>query len=115
VQSGSVSEVKATLVALTGSLFINSTPPGVPLTLDGSAAGISPVTLPNITMGSHILNVSKEGFVSQSIPVTITADQVTTVNVVLPPSVNGLAGFLPLTVVAGILVGLLVVKKRLRE
>jgi hypothetical protein len=66
-------------------------------------------------MGSHILNVSKEGFVSQSIPVTITADQVTTVNVVLLPSVNGLGGFLPLTVVAGILVGLLVVKKRLRE
>ena len=115
VQSGSVSEVKATLVALTGSLFINTTPAGAPLTLDGSPAGISPATLPNITMGSHLLNVSKEGFVNQSIPVTITADQVTTVNAVLLPSVNGLAGFLPLTVVAGILVGLLVVKKRLRE
>jgi hypothetical protein len=112
VQSGSVSEVKATLVALTGSLFINTTPPGVPLTLDGNAAGISPVTLPNITMGSHMLNVSKEGFVSQSIPVTITADQVTTVNVVLLPSVNGLAGFLPLTVAAGVLVVLLVTRKR---
>ena len=35
VQSGSVSEVKATLVALTGSLFINTTPPGVRLMLDG--------------------------------------------------------------------------------
>jgi hypothetical protein len=112
VQSGSVSEVKATLVALTGSLFINTTPPGVPLTLDGNAAGISPVTLPNITMGSHMLNVSKEGFVSQSIPVTITADQMTTVNVVLLPSVNGLAGFLPLTVAAGVLVVLLVTRKR---
>jgi hypothetical protein len=115
VQSGSASEVKATLVALTGSLFINTTPPGVPLTLDGTAAGISPITLPNITMGSHILNVSKEGFVSQSIPVTITADQVTTVNVVLLPSVNGLGGFLPLTAAAGILVGLMFAGKRLRE
>jgi hypothetical protein len=115
VQSGSVSEVKATLVALTGSLFINTTPPGVPLTLDGTAAGISPITLPNITMGSHILNVSKEGFVSQSIPVTITADQVTTVNVLLLPSVNGLAGFLPLTAAAAVLVALMVAGKRSRE
>jgi hypothetical protein len=115
VQSGSVSEVKATLMALTGSLFINTTPPGVSLTLDGSAAGISPATLPNITMGSHILNVSKEGFVRQSIPVTITADQVTTVNVVLLPSVNGLAGFLPLTVAAGVLVAVMFARKRLRE
>jgi hypothetical protein len=115
VKAGSVSEVKATLVALTGSLFINTTPAGAQLTLDGPAAGISPATLPNITMGSHMLNVSKEGFVTQSIPVTITADQVTTVDVVLLPSVNGLAGFLPLTAAAGILVGLLVARKRLRE
>jgi hypothetical protein len=113
VQVGSVSEVKATLVALTGSLFINTTPAGAQFTLDGFAAGISPATLPNITMGSHILNVSKEGFVTQSIPVTITADQVTTVNVVLLPSVNGLAGFLPLTVATGVLVVLLVTRKRL--
>ncbi len=61
-----------------------------------------------------MLNVSKEGFVSQSIPVTITADQVTTVNVVLLPSVNGLAGFLPLTAAAGILVALMVARKRLQ-
>ena len=115
MQAGSVSEVKATLVALTGSLFINTTPAGAQLTLDGSAAGISPVTLPNITMGSHLLNVSKEGFVTQSIPVTITADQITTVNVVLLPSVNGLAGFLPFTVAAGVLVALLVARKRYRE
>jgi hypothetical protein len=115
VQSGSMSEVKGTLVALTGSLFIHTTPPGVPLTLDGTAAGISPITLPNITMGRHILNVSKEGFVSQSIPVTITADQVTTVNVLLLPSVNGLAGFLPLTAAAAVLLALMVAGKRSRE
>lgn len=114
VQSGSVSDVKASLVALTGSLFINTTPAGAQLTLDGSAAGISPATLSDITMGSHIINVSKEGFVTQSIPVTITADQVKTVDIVLLPSVNGLAGFFPLTVAAGILVALLVARKRLQ-
>jgi hypothetical protein len=111
-----VSEVNATLVALTGSLFVNTTPAGAQLTLDGSPAGISPATLPDITQGSHLLNVTKEGFVAQSIPVQVTTDQTTTVNVELFPSGGiGAAGFLPLTVAAGILVALLVVRKPLRK
>jgi hypothetical protein len=112
VQAGSVSEVNATLVALTGSVFVNTTPAGARLTLDGLTAGISPATLPDITQGNHLLNVSKEGFVIQSIPVQVTADQTTTVNVVLLPSVNGVAGFLPLTAALGFLVALLVARKR---
>jgi hypothetical protein len=116
VQAGSVSEVNATLVALTGSLFVNTTPVGAQLTLDGFPAGISPATLPNITQGSHLLNVSKEGFITQSIPVLVTTNQTTSVNVVLLPSGGiGAAGFLPSTVAAGILVALLFARKRLRK
>ena len=116
VQAGSVSEVNATLVALTGSLFINTTPTGAQLTLDGFTAGISPVTLPDITQGNHLLNVTKEGFVTQNIPVQITTDQTTTVNVVLLPSKGiRVAGFLPSSVAAGILVALLFARKRLRK
>ena len=116
VQAGSVSEVNATLVALTGSLFVNTTPAGAQLTLDGFTAGISPATLPDITQGSHLLNVTKEGFVTQNIPVQITTDQVTTVNVVLLSSGGiGAAGFLPSTVAAGVLVALLFARKRLRK
>jgi len=116
VQAGSVSEVNATLVALTGSLFVNTTPAGARLTLDGFTAGISPATLSDITRGSHLLNVTKEGFVTQNIPVQITTNQTTTVNVVLLPSGGiGAAGFLPLTVAAGILVALLFARKRLRK
>ena len=111
VQAGSVSEVNATLVVLTGSVFVNTTPAGAQLTLDGLIAGFSPATLPNITQGNHLLNVSIEGFVTRSIPVQITADQTTTVDVVLLPSVNGVAGFLPLTVATGVLMGLLVARK----
>ena len=111
VQAGSVSEVNATLVLLTGSLFVNTTPDGAQLTLDGSAAGISPATLPNIPQGNHLLNVTKEGFVTQSIPVQITTDQTTIVNVVLLPSGNGVAGFLPLTAAAGVLVAVLFARK----
>jgi hypothetical protein len=112
VQAGSVSEVNATLVLLTGSLFVNTTPAGAQLILDGSAAGVSPVMVSNITQGNHLLNVTKEGFVTQNIQVLITADQTTTVNVEMLPSVNGVAGFLPLTAAAGVLVAFLFARRR---
>jgi PEGA domain len=115
VQAGSISVVKAALVALTGSLFVNTTPAGAQLTLDSSATGISPATFSDITMGDHLLNVSKEGYVTQNIPVTITADQTKTVEVVLLPSVTGLAGFLPFTAAAGAFVALMFARKRIRQ
>lgn len=116
VRAGSVSEVNATLVALTGSLFVNTTPAGAQLTLDGIPAGISPATLPDIIQGSHLLNVSKEGFVTQSIPVLISTNQTSTADILLVPS-GGMAmpGFLVFTVAAGLLVALLVMGKRLRK
>jgi hypothetical protein len=118
VQAGSVSEINATLVMLTGSLFVNTTPAGAELTLDALAAGISPTTLPNLTPGNHTLSMAKEGFVTQSQTVLITADQITTANVILVPAGgNGtqIAGFLPSTVVAGILLALLVAAKISRK
>ena len=116
VRAGSVSEVNATLAALTGSLFVNTTPAGAQLTLDGVIAGISPATLPDIIQGSHLLNISKEGFVPQSIPVRIATNQTTTVDIGLVPS-GGIAvpGFLPFTAAAGTLVALLVMRKWIRK
>jgi len=116
VKAGTVSEVNATLVALTGSLFVNTTPAGAQLTLDSITTGMSPVMLPDIIQGSHLLNVSKEGFVTQSIPVQISVNQTTTMDIVLLPSGgNAMPGFLPFTLAAGILVALLVAGKWLRE
>ena len=116
VRAGTVSEVNATLIAQTGSLFVNTTPAGAQLTLDGITTGMSPVMLPDIIQGSHLLNVSKEGFVTQSIPVQISTNQTTTVDIVLLPSGgNAMPGFLPFTVAAGILVALLVARKWLRK
>ncbi len=106
VDAGSVSEVNATLVMLTGSLFVNTTPAGAQLTLDGSDAGISPSTFPALPQGNHTLGVTKEGFVAQVLPVLITADQTTTADVMLVPAgmFNGngvrVAGFLPSTAAA---------------
>jgi hypothetical protein len=121
VDAGSVSEVNAILVPLTGSLVVNTTPAGARLTLDGSPAGISPATLSGLGQGNHTLNVTKEGFVTQVLPVHITADQTTTMDVMLVPAVmfggSGVrvAGFLPSTAAAGLLVALLAAVKRSRK
>jgi hypothetical protein len=116
VRAGAVSDVNATLVALTGSLSVNTTPAGAQLTLDGITSGTSPATLPDIIQGSHLLNVSKEGFVMQSIPVQISTNQTTTIDIVLLPSGgSAMPGFLPFTVAAGMLVALLVAGTRLRK
>lgn len=114
VKAGSVSEVNATLVLLTGSVFVNTTPAGAEIMLDGLPAGVAPATLQNITQGSHLLNVTMKGFVTQSMPLLVTADQTTTVNVVLLPSTGHwpwLSGFLPSTAAAGLLVTLLAGRK----
>ena len=117
VQAGSVSEVNATLVMLTGSLFVNTTPAGARLTLDASTAGMSPATLPNLTPGNHTLSVAKDGFVTQNLTVRVTADQMATVDIVLVPAGSGtrVAGFLPSTVAAGVLVALLFAVKSSRK
>lgn len=118
VQPGSMSEVNVNLVALTGSLFVNTTPTGAQLTLDGNTAGFSPATFQNITQGNHLLNATKKGFITQDLQVHIIADQVTTVDVtLLPSSVSGtwLSGFLPATAGAGILVVLFFMRTRSKK
>jgi len=121
VQAGSVSEVNAALVMLTGSLFVNTTPAGARLTLDASTAGMSPATLRNLTPGNHTLSVAKDGFVTQNLTVRITADQMATVDIVLVPagmsdgSGTRVAGFLPSTVAAGLLLALLSAVKSSRK
>jgi PEGA domain len=117
VQAGSVSEVNATLVMLTGSLFVNTTPAGARFTLDASTAGMSPATLQNLTPGNHTLSVAKDGFVTQNLTVLVTAGQRAGVDIVLVPAGSGtrLAGFLPLTVAAGLLVALLFAVKNSRK
>jgi hypothetical protein len=119
VQAGSISEVNVSLVRLTGSLVVNTTPGGAQLTVDGLTAGTSPATLENLQPGNHTLNVTKDGYVMQILPVRIIANQTATADVVLVPtgmSDTGTeaAGLLPSTM-GGILIVLLLAVKRLRK
>jgi len=121
VELGSVSQVNITLPILTGSLFVNSSPSGAQLTVDGASAGISPMTFTSLQQGNHTLNITKDGYVPQIIPVHVAAEQTTGIDVMLAPL--GMVGggtraagmLLPATLGAGIVVTLLVVIGRSRK
>ncbi len=120
VEPGSVSRVNITLPVLTGSLFVNSTPSGAQLTVDGASTGVSPMTFTGLQQGNHTLNVTRDGYVSQIIPVHIAADQTTVIDIALRPvgmfgGGTRAAGMLPATIGAGIVVTLLLIIGRSRK
>jgi hypothetical protein len=85
VQGGRNSEVIANLRPETGSLLVNSTPPGARVLLDGTFAGLSPVDLENTTAGNHTVTLEKDGYVTAARQVSLDAGQTTTVEVALVP------------------------------
>jgi hypothetical protein len=119
VQAGGISEVNVSLVRLTGSLVVNTTPGGAYLTLDGLATGTSPATLENLYPGNHTLIVTKDGYVMQILPVWIIAGQTATADVVLvlddDSRTGGRAAGLLLSTMGGILIVLLVAVKHPRK
>ena len=85
VEQGKIAEVTATLQPKTGTLAVNSTPPGARVLLDGADAGISPVVLANISADNHTVTLEKDGYVTAAREVRITAGQVNPVEVSLDP------------------------------
>jgi hypothetical protein len=119
VESGSVSDVVASLEQQTGGLLINTSPAGARVMIDGTDAGISPLTITSLTTGNHTLNVSAAGYTSQELPVHVSANQTRTINLELVPvspfsdlwvAVLGLA-----IILAGVIGVLLIVKHRSRH
>jgi len=119
VESGSVSEVTASLVQETGGLAINTSPVGARVMIDGADAGISPFIITNLPVGNHTLNVSYAGYISQEQPVTVIVNQTRAVNLMLGPvsPFFGIraAGLVPATLLAGVIVVLLVGMYRSRH
>ena len=71
VESGKTTEVSGALIPLTGSLDITTRPAGVRILLDAVNQGVTPVSLPDITVGNHTLTVVKEGYVTAEQRVTV--------------------------------------------
>ena len=119
VESGSVSEVIAGLVQQTGELAINTSPDGAWIMIDGADAGISPVTLSNLTAGNHTMNVSTPGYTSLEQPVIVIANETREVSLVLVPvpPFSGMwaGGLVPAILIAGVIVVIAAVLYRRRH
>ncbi len=66
-----------------GTLLISGTPIMADVTLDGNAAGRTPLELSNVLVGNHTLVVSKVGYNSQTQTVNVTEGKTTTANISL--------------------------------
>jgi len=46
----------------TGSLMVESRPPGAKVFLDGTLIGMTPLTLPKVNAGNHMIRLERDGF-----------------------------------------------------
>ncbi len=85
VEPGKITRLAVTLQQKSGTLTVNSSPPGARVLLDGAEAGFSPVVIANISADNHTVTLEKAGFVTVSREVMITAGQVTPFEAFLDP------------------------------
>jgi hypothetical protein len=120
VESGKTTEVSGALIPLTGSLDITTRPAGVRILLDAVNQGVTPVSLPDITVGNHTLTIVKEGYVTAEQRVTVV-EGTTQISISLVPVSPLLmdtlraAGPAPATLIAGFITILLVIRYLQRE
>jgi PKD repeat protein len=91
----------------TGSLSVQSTPPGATVWLDGEKAGTTPVRVPGIVPGTHRLVLTLQGYNDMTQPVEITGGAEKEVQVSFPAKkVTGFAAPLSLAALVLVLLGL---------
>jgi len=101
LSQGMVKLIHATLIPETppvAVLNVNSLPPGANIFLDGALKGSTPMTVQNITPGTHVLRLTLRGFQPFEQPVPFVAGQTQTLNITLVPEVVILKGTLTLNV-----------------
>ena len=68
-----------------GTLSITSVPPGASVSINGKAAGVTPLRLPRQRAGSLAVQIAQDGFERWSAAVRVPADQLTQVTAMLRP------------------------------
>jgi hypothetical protein len=76
-------------------LSVTSNPPGAQVALDGTAVGVTPLVIPGVTTGSHMVRITMPGFTDYEQQVTGTGGSVVADLTPLPAVGNGL-GRVPL-------------------
>ncbi len=68
-----------------GELSVTTTPDSATVMLDDEIKGMTPVSIPDITAGSHTITITSQGFVTRTLKVQITAGYrlITAVNLAL--------------------------------
>ncbi|MCA1584184.1 MAG: PEGA domain-containing protein [Acidobacteria bacterium] len=57
----------------TGTLLVESRPPGARVTVDGKAVGTTPLTLESLTVGTHEVRIERDGYTPWTTTVTVEA------------------------------------------
>jgi len=76
VGSGRMSAINAELVAtkeVTGSLAVITDPPGAEIFVDGDFKGVSPVTIPGLSAGTHMVLLTLKEYANTTTNISITA------------------------------------------
>jgi hypothetical protein len=76
------------LSTATGVLLVTTVPEGAFLFLDGENRGVTPVTIPDLPVGSHILALSSPGYQNLTTHAVVLEGAITAVNITLS-SANG--------------------------
>jgi PKD repeat protein len=76
--SGQMAAINAILIAtkeITGSLAVITDPPGAEIYIDGNFKGVSPVTLPGLSAGTHTVLLTLQEYADSTTSISVTAGQ----------------------------------------
>jgi hypothetical protein len=95
VTAGATTTVSQTLLASpttrptvapgTGTLQVSSSPAGAQVFLDNAYMGITPITLPGVSTGSHLVLLKLSGYADFEVAAQVAAGQTTPVSAILVP------------------------------
>ena len=86
VLAGDTESIDATLTQKTGLISISSSPSGADIYLDGAYEGTTPITISDITPGSHALKLEKHGYEEWLTSVYITSEVTESITAHLTPA-----------------------------
>jgi hypothetical protein len=69
----------------TGSIAVSSVPGGASVFLDNAYVGISPLTIPSVQPGSHVVTITQTGYQNYEMTVTVQGGQTAQVSATLTP------------------------------
>jgi PKD repeat protein len=90
----------------TGTLSVDTNPAGAQVYIDDVQRGVSPVTVTDLSAGSHTLRLELKGYTKMTMPVLVTEGQTTTLGTTIPPEPQGIA-IVPIIILAVIMLGVL--------